>query len=668
MNAVIDNANCRWLIRRSGRSPHRTNAGVTVVLLGLIILQCGLMTRAAWQYSPTIDEPGHLVAGLSYWQTGSFGFYKVNPPVARLLAAAPVCLMNPVVDWSRAAPASSEYRTEFSYGRYFIDVNRDRIRELFFAARVACLPFAVLGTLLCYQWSRVLFGDAAALLAAFLWSMSPMVLGHGSLATPDVPAAVVGGLAVFSLRSWLNTPTLRGAAMFGFLAGLAVATKFTWVPVLPLAALVLTLLWHVFGCPGERHVMRVLLHGTVSVLASILTLCAVYDFEGVGTRLKDIELHSSLLGESAPMTEFGDHRNARSAHNRFSGHWIGNLPMPIPVNCLQGIDLQQRDFEPPYRFDSFLCGVWQTPGWWYFYLAAALFKVPLPILILVCCGIVFAANRILRTALTYFRSPGKRPLPIAADGGPVTGSHGSDGFANYRELSVLLCLPLLLLTLLSLKTGFTIHFRYALPALPYLIVLASSVLRGRASMSRRIVVLLLSGWLTFSVLAATPNWISYFNELAGGSDEGYRCLTDSNVDWGQGMWELRDWWLTHGDGAPIWFVGHRVSSPDNFAIPWRPAPPFVPGHADVVSETGQRGPQAGWHVISRWALVGGKTAVVDENGTHISAYAYYERFPLVTHIGNSLNVYHLTEAEAAQALHELLVTERPQPRATASGD
>ena len=38
-----------------------------------------------------------------------------------------------------------------------------------------------------------------------------------------------------------------------------------------------------------------------------------------------------------------------------------------------------------------------------------------------------------------------------------------------------------------------------------------------------------------------PNYLAYFNALASGPAGGYRYLVDSNLDWGQNMWQLRDW-------------------------------------------------------------------------------------------------------------------------------
>ena len=40
--------------------------------------------------SPVMDEPAHLVPGISHWQFGTFDLYRVNLPLVRMVAAIPV--------------------------------------------------------------------------------------------------------------------------------------------------------------------------------------------------------------------------------------------------------------------------------------------------------------------------------------------------------------------------------------------------------------------------------------------------------------------------------------------------------------------------------------------------------------------------------------------------
>jgi hypothetical protein len=61
----------------------------------------------------------------------------------------------------------------------------------------------------------------------------------------------------------------------------------------------------------------------------------------------------------------------------------------------------------------------------------------------------------------------------------------------------------------------------------------------------RVVVYVLCGWLAVATVRAHPFYIEYFNRFAGGTRNGYRCLVDSNYDWGQDAKRLRDYIERH---------------------------------------------------------------------------------------------------------------------------
>src|SRR5690606_36664665 len=95
-------------------------------------------------------------------------------------------------------------------------------------------------------------------------------------------------------------------------------------------------------------------------------------------------------------------------------------------------------------------------------------------------------------------------------------------------------------------------YRHVLPALPYLLILASGLAapQPRREQSARpgfwmsltygsaAVLVILALWIH-------PHYLSYFNFAVGGPANGYRVLTDSNVDWGQDLLRLRAWMDEH---------------------------------------------------------------------------------------------------------------------------
>ena len=47
-------------------------------VVGLLVVHSVLLAYSAYVHSPTLNEPGHLVAGLSNWKFGRFDFTGRN--------------------------------------------------------------------------------------------------------------------------------------------------------------------------------------------------------------------------------------------------------------------------------------------------------------------------------------------------------------------------------------------------------------------------------------------------------------------------------------------------------------------------------------------------------------------------------------------------------------
>src|SRR6185437_2071530 len=63
-------------------------------------------------------------------------------------------------------------------------------------------------------------------------------------------------------------------------------------------------------------------------------------------------------------------------------------------------------------------------------------------------------------------------------------------------------------------------------------------------------------WLAYTTLAVWPNDLCYVNPFWGGTPDGYRLVSDSNYDWGQGLPELARWQRHHpGESLDVWYFG-----------------------------------------------------------------------------------------------------------------
>src|SRR5258708_1909416 len=144
--------------------------------------------------SPSLDEVGHLPAGISHWQWGEFDLYKANPPLVRSLAAIPVVASGAKADWSKIRDADSA-RREYAVGTDFLRANGERSFWYFTVARWAVIPLSLVGAWTCYRWATELYGNVAGIVALVLWCYSPGILAYASQITPDCGAAALGVLA-----------------------------------------------------------------------------------------------------------------------------------------------------------------------------------------------------------------------------------------------------------------------------------------------------------------------------------------------------------------------------------------------------------------------------------------------------------------------------------------
>lgn len=240
---------------------------------------------------------------------------------------------------------------------------------------------------LCFAWARDLFGQAGGLLACALWCFSPMILGNASLIAPDAHSATLGLAACYTFWLWLKKPTWRQAALNGVVLGLAELSKTTLIVFFPLWPL----LWLAYRWP-DRKVMEwkqwrdeagMLL---LRMLVGLYILNLGYLGDGSFIQLKEYKFVSqALTGNTYNTVDGGE------AGNRFANSWLGNLPVPLPIDYVQGIDMQQKDFEK-FPWPSYLLGEYQAQGWWYFYIYAILVKAPLGTLGLVLLATLGASS------------------------------------------------------------------------------------------------------------------------------------------------------------------------------------------------------------------------------------------------------------------------------------
>ncbi|MCI0347877.1 MAG: glycosyltransferase family 39 protein [Acidobacteriales bacterium] len=616
-------------------------AWLCVVLLAIYAL---LVVQMARQQVVTVDEGGHIIAGVAQWQYGAFDIYGVNPPLIRLLTALPIIASNPKLDDTSFLGLEREW---LPIHEQFMRANAEDYQELIFRARLMVLAISLLGGWLIFLWSKELFGPMAGMVAVALWTLCPNVLAFAGVATMDLGAATFGILAMYAFWHYARQPGLLRAGVAGLALGCALLTKFSLLLLYPI--------WLVLWTAGplrshwQQRKLSSLLDPIFGLLASLLVINAGYGFSDCFKRLGEFRFRSAVLaGRPVRAEVLGG--QAEYFENRFRDTWLERLRVPVPAEYLLGLDEQRSHFD--YGFPAYLRGEWRTPGWWYYYLYAAAIKIPLGTWLLGGLA-AWLAWQTSKFRLGWF-----------------------------DEISLWLP-PIGFFVLTSSQTGINSHFRYALPALPFLFIGLSRV--GRllensripaptpssaahapppgTSIPRRLAIALLVvalGWNAFSVLRVHPHQLSYFNELAGGPENGWQHLVDSNIDWGQDLLFLKKWIDSHTEARPLHLAYFGSMEPRLLGIEYR-LPPQGPGKqlraSGPTARTDDLGPKPGWYAVSVNLVCGMPFSGYNENGRRIvlvdGVYRYFRHFQPVAKAGYSIFIYHIALEEANAVRRQL---------------
>jgi len=146
------------------------------------------------------------------------------------------------------------------------------------------------------------------------------------------------------------------------------------------------------------------------------------------------------------------------------------------------------------------------------------------------------------------------------------------------------------------------------------------------------VVAVMVGWVALSSVSVYPDYLAYFNEIAGGPAGGHRYLGDSNLDWGQDVLELEEFVAREDIREPVHVWLHSRTAPEQLGF--------------VAEWFRQRKPEPGWYAISETILQG---IYEQDMPARWKALDWLKEKKPVAILGHTIRVYHVEEPAEADS-------------------
>jgi len=499
----------------------RLNNKITNILAFILLLIMALTAFLSMLHdSLTFDELAHIGAGYSYLVKHDYRLNPEHPPLSKDIIAFPLLFLNlhfpdqhPSWTQEEAAPP---WWSQFDFGRELLYRSGNNPRQIIIAARSAMILFLLLLGWLLFFYSKKIGGNLIGLIALTLFAFSPTLLAHGRLTNTDIGAAFGALIATIGWLHFLKKPTWLNVFLAGLAFGLAMILKFSLILLIPFLAII-TLIYAFLFAPEKRKIPKTVIvylikAFLIGLIGVVFIIWPVYQFH-IQNYPPDHQLRDTIndiSGHPIPLARDLSLWLTKHESLRALGQYTRGLLMA-----------SQRT---AWGNTAVFCGEIAANSWFAYFPTLYLLKEPLALHLLTLIALIGASLSLWRTirqrsCLTWLKN----------------------------NFVILACLIWVLVYWIGALSGnLNIGIRHLMPTFPFVYILVAFGLKEffliiKSIRYRRLVlliVLLLFYWYISSSLIAFPHYLSYYNELAGGTVNGYKIAVDSNYDWGQDFYRL----------------------------------------------------------------------------------------------------------------------------------
>jgi 4-amino-4-deoxy-L-arabinose transferase-like glycosyltransferase len=473
-----------------------------LLALSLAIMVLGVTSIR--EKSLTWDEPWYVGAGYYLAKTGNFHTDAISshPPLPYYINSIPLFALDYLGMMPPGDPAFTTLEENKSAdGCYFCYVNTFVYRlvygeqyrglNLLFLSRITMLFVLVLCSIYMFRLSKEYFGFGTACVLTTLLALNPNILAHASLATTDIAPVCFNLISFYYFNRFMESKTPSNCLKTGISLGLALLSKESSLYLIPVYATILV----IDALENIRRWKRMILLAVACALIGVValtTLNAAYGF-------KEMKLSSGNVID-IPLSEYYGFINGGSLQSHLNkGHSNYLAGEAYDSTTARGMDY------------LFKIKYWAT---------VAILKNPEGILALFLIALVYYLGRIFS--------------PIGGD-------------RRMARLNMYLTVNLAVFMAFAIQINILIGIRLVLFIYPIIFLLMGEPVKKMLSANqatRKAAYALLVASL-IPTLIYYPHYLAYFNQLIGGPQNGYKYLTDSNLDWGQDLPGLKSYMAEH---------------------------------------------------------------------------------------------------------------------------
>ncbi len=473
--------------------------------------------------SLTMDELAHLPAGYSYLTQKDMRLNPEHPPIIKDLSAVPLLFLENIKFPSEIKDWKSDVNGQWGFGNYFLFKTGNPAEQMIFLARIPMILILILAGFYIFRWAKQLWGNNAGLLALFLFSISPTFLAHGRLVTTDVGAAFGTIFASYYFIKFLEKSDIKSAIKAGLALGIAELLKFSLILLLPFFGLI-AMGWLILKAKNFKNFLenfaKYIGFGAIIGATALCLIYFVYLYH-----VWNYPAERQKADTEFTLASFSN-RNLTSIVI-----WMADKPILRP-------------------FSQYLLGLFMifqrasggNTGYFMGEVSASGWKTYFPIVYFIKETLTFHILTLI--SLLYLAYKWVKSLRFKASFQTRFSRLWNWKYKYFVELSMFLFIAIYWYT--SLTSKLNIGVRHLLPVFPFTIMLVSSIItkwlkENKFQKAKYAIIACLLVFGAYSTYSVYPSFLSYFNEAVGGPKQGYKYVTDSNLDWGQDLKRLKIW-------------------------------------------------------------------------------------------------------------------------------